>query len=113
MASVEECAQALQDLADRLAGVDGDLRRRHIPSRTLACTVTDLDLTFVGRLDEHGIHDITTGSPGDGQVRLSCSSDDLLALVAGSLTLPAAWTRGRLRIEASLRDLLRLRSLLG
>ena len=46
------------------------------------------------------------------QVRLAASSDDLVALVAGDLTLGAAWATGRLVVEASVLDLLRLRSLL-
>lgn len=112
MASVEDCQRALHDLGSRLDGVDADLRRRHIPARTLACTLTDLDATFVGRLDEHGIHDIAPGRAEDAQVRLACTSDDLIALVEGGLNLGNAWARGRLRVEASVRDLLRLRSLL-
>jgi putative sterol carrier protein len=46
------------------------------------------------------------------QVRLAASSDDLVALVSGDLTPPVAWATGRLTVEASVLDLLRLRSLL-
>ena len=48
----------------------------------------------------------------DRQVRLAATSDDLVALVAGALTPPAAWATGRLTVEASVLDLLRLRALL-
>ena len=39
------------------------------------------------------------------------SSDDLLALVNGGLKVPAAWATGRLKIDASMMDLLRLKSI--
>lgn len=113
MASVEDCAAALQDLAHRFGRVDEELRRRHVPARVVACTISDLDRTFVGRIDEDGIHDIAEGAPDDAQVRLTCSSDDLVAMVHGDLGLGTAWTRGRLHVEASIRDLLRLRSMLA
>lgn len=113
MASVEDCAAALQDLAHRFGRVDEELRRRHVPARVVACTISDLDRTFVGRIDEDGIHDIAEGAPDGAQVRLACSSDDLVAMVRGDLGLGAAWTRGRLHVEASIRDLLRLRSMLA
>jgi hypothetical protein len=39
-------------------------------------------------------------------------SGRLVALVAGDLGLPAGWATGRLTVEASVLDLLRLRALL-
>jgi hypothetical protein len=38
------------------------------------------------------------------------TSDDLIALTDGRLKLAAAWATGRLRINAGVRDLLKLRS---
>ena len=115
MASVEDCDQALRGLADRLAAVDADTRRRYVIARTLACRLPDLGVVFLGRLDEDGLQDIRcvrTLDKGDAQVRLAAHSDDLLALVDGTLPVPAAWASGRLKIEASVLDLLKLRSLL-
>jgi hypothetical protein len=40
------------------------------------------------------------------------SSDDLLAMTAGRLSFGPAWAAGRVKLEAGLRDMLRLRSLL-
>jgi len=45
-------------------------------------------------------------------LRLTTTSDDLLALTDGSLPVMRAWTSGRLRIDASIVDLLKLRTLL-
>ena len=115
MASVEDCDQALRSLAERLAAVDADTRSRYVIARTVACRVPDLDVVFLGRIDEDGLREIRcveSADKGDAQVRLAASSDDLLALVDGTLTVPSAWATGRLKIEASVLDLLKLRSLL-
>jgi hypothetical protein len=45
-------------------------------------------------------------------VRLTVDSDDLLALCQGELPFATAWARGRVRIDASVLDLLRLRTLI-
>jgi putative sterol carrier protein len=40
------------------------------------------------------------------------TSDDLLALVDGRLKMASAWATGRVKIDAGIRDLLKLRSIL-
>lgn len=116
MASVEDCERALHALALRLAEIDPDLRARHAVDRTLSCRVVDLDVVFAVRIQDGVLSDLTCTSTDQAspraQVRLTTSSDDLVALTDGSLTAPLAWATGRLKIEASVRDLLRLRSLL-
>jgi predicted lipid carrier protein YhbT len=113
MASVEQCRVALDDLMTALASVDPVLRARHVPERSVACRVEDLDVTFVGRLDEHGCHDIVerVDDPADVDVRVSMSSDELVALAEGHDDFLHAWLRGRIQVSASVRDLLRLRAL--
>ncbi len=115
MASVQECELALQSLAERLAEIDADTRSRYVVPRTLACRVPDLDVVFLARLGEEGLADLrcSDGDDTDGaQVRLSADSDDLLALVGGELSPPMAWATGRLKVQASPLDLLKLRALL-
>ncbi len=115
MASVQECEQALTALVERLAAVDPELRARYVVTRTLACRVPDLDITFLATLNDEGIEELrcTDGKDSDGaQVRLSAASDDLLALVGGELSAPMAWATGRLKVQASPLDLLKLRALL-
>lgn len=111
MATREECLTALQGLAARLSGVDPDLRRKHAVDRTLSCTINDLDVTFTGRLHDGCLEDIREDVNG-GQIRLHVDSDDLLALVDGRLNFASAWAKGKLRVDASVLDLLRLRTLL-
>lgn len=115
MASVGECRKALDSLAAALAEVEPELRARHVPARTVACRLTDLDVTFVGRLDEHGVHELREAGDGEPEVdvRLTMDSDELVALANGSDDFLHAWLRGRVQVSASMRDLLRLRSLFG
>jgi alkyl sulfatase BDS1-like metallo-beta-lactamase superfamily hydrolase len=110
VATVEECEQALTDLADRLAANDSAQRSVSF-DRTLTCAIRDLDVIFAGRLKDGHLVDIHRTPSKDAQVRLSMSSDDLVDLVAGRLKMASAWASGRVRIDASIRDMLRLRSL--
>lgn len=116
MASVDDCRLALAGLSARLQGVDDGIRTRSAPDRTLSLRVSDLDITFSGRIHDGSLTDVAANGDVDGdgekaQLRLQCSSDDLLAMTDGSLNPAAAWAAGRLRIDASPLDLLRLRSL--
>lgn len=113
MATLEQCQEALGDLAARLAGADDGARRRGSLERTLACVVPDLATVFTGRLVDGALHEVTLGGPARGaQITLTVSSDDLVALTGGQLGFASAWASGRLRIEASVMDLIRLRNLL-
>ena len=110
MATVEECEQALADLADRLAANES-ARRKVSFDRSLTCSIRDLDVVFAGRLKDGQLVDIRRAPSKDAQIKLSMSSDDLLALVDGRLKVAGAWATGRVRIDASIRDVMRLRSL--
>ncbi|GGY47566.1 SCP2 sterol-binding domain-containing protein [Streptomyces omiyaensis] len=115
MATITECRGALDRLADRLAGADGDVRGAAGLDRTLSCHLTDLDTTFTGRLagGRMVVESTVTGPPpSKAQIRLAMTGDDLVAMVDGGLNFAKAWASGRVRLEAGFRDLLRLRSLL-
>jgi hypothetical protein len=102
----------LRDLAKRLADVDGDLRRKHAVDRTVSCRITDLETDFSGRISDGELVEIKQEPLPDAQIKLALSSDDLVALTNGHLNVAAAWASGRLRVDASIKDLLRLRALL-
>ena len=115
MATIEECRSALEKLADNMAGADGDVRAAAAMDRSLSCRITDLDITFVGRLKDGRIEVLDTlqGPPAEkAQIRLTMSGDDLVAMVNGELNFAKAWGSGRVKLEAGLRDLFRLRTLL-
>lgn len=112
MATFEDCRAALERLADRLSDVDEADRRRHSFDRTLSCHVPDLDVTFFGRLEDGRILDITTDEAPRAQIRLTASSEDLVSLTNGELDFGRAWLAGRVKVEAGVRDMLKLRSML-
>jgi hypothetical protein len=112
VATLEQCMTALDGFVGKLAAAEGarDL------DRTVSCRLTDLGQVVAGRLALGSVHDMTAvpDSPAvpKADIRLTMSSDDLLALTSGELTFAPAWATGRVKLEAGLRDMLRLRSLL-
>ncbi|MCA1710445.1 MAG: SCP2 sterol-binding domain-containing protein [Actinobacteria bacterium] len=113
MATLQECQDAIAGLTEKLAEVDPETRRKYAVERTVSCRVPDLDVIFLARVDDDGtIQDFEVVEHGKGQVKLTATSDDLIALIEGRLNLPVAWATGKLKIDASMLDLLKLRSLL-
>jgi hypothetical protein len=116
MASVEECRAALGKLAASMSSAD-DETKRNMLDRTVSCYMSDLDVTFTGRLAGGQLVDITEHPGGPpaadkAQIGLAMTSDDLVALTDGKLPFVSAWLSGRVKVDASFRDLLRLRSLM-
>lgn len=113
MATMDECRKALQEVADRIAGMSQEDRARHLVDRTVSCRVTDLGVEFRTRLGPHGADPISEAAPSDGpaQVTFTAVSDDYVALADEQLHFARAWATGRLKIQANLTDLLRLRNI--
>lgn len=111
MATEQECEQALHVLAERLAANNGS-SGHHDFDRSLSCSLRDLGIVFTGHLHDGQLTDIARTESRVAQVRLTMTSDDLLDLVNGNLRMASAWASGRVKIEAGVRDLLRLRSVL-
>ncbi|MFD5452958.1 sterol-binding protein [Streptomyces sp. NPDC127100] len=115
MATTEECRAALDKLSDSMGGAEGDLRSATALDRSVSCHITDLDITFAGRMADGRIdvRETLEGPPREkAEIRLAMTGDDLVALVDGELNFAKAWGSGRVRLEAGLRDLFRLRKLL-
>ncbi|MFC5007537.1 SCP2 sterol-binding domain-containing protein [Dactylosporangium cerinum] len=112
MATVEECRAALQKLAARLAENAAAAREKLDFDRSLACRVTDLNVAFHGQLQGGQISGLTDGDDPRAKIKLTSTSDDLVALVNGELNVMQAWTGGRIKIDAGVFDLLKLRKLL-
>ncbi|WP_194921597.1 alkyl sulfatase C-terminal domain-containing protein [Catenulispora rubra] len=108
MATIEECREALKEFAGKLGEMDESNKNL---VRTVSLRVPDLDVTFHGTLREGTLEDVTTEPRDRAQIRLTINSDDLISLVAGELNFASAWARGRVKLEASFSDLLRLRKL--
>jgi predicted lipid carrier protein YhbT len=113
MANEEECRLALDRIAQRLDDLDPEVFAEHVVERTISCHVPDLDLAWRTRLHAGGLDPFEpTDDPKSAQVRLTVDSDDLVSLANDELGAAKAWTSGRLKIDAGVFDLLRLRKLL-
>ncbi len=114
MASIEECERALNRLAERLHGAGEDTRNKADFDRTLSCRLRDPDVNFAGRLHSGTlteIRQVDTATAAAARIQLSMSAEDLLRLVDGEVSMAAAWATGRVRVDASVRDLFRLRTI--
>jgi predicted lipid carrier protein YhbT len=111
-ASEAECDEAFRGLADLLGALDPDVRKKYVIDRTVSCRVSDLGVTWSARVCDEGLLGLTTTDDSKAQVRLTVGSNDLLALTQSRLTVGAAFATGKLRIQASPLDLLRLGSFL-
>ncbi|WP_329109438.1 SCP2 sterol-binding domain-containing protein [Micromonospora sp. NBC_01699] len=112
MASVDECRQALHDLAARMDANAAQVRDHANLERTLACRVSDLDYAFHGRISDGRLLDLADGDNPDAKIALTTTSEDLVALVAGQLDIPKALAARRVSVDANPFDLLKLRKLL-
>jgi len=114
MATAEECRQALERLTGRIQEMDQADREAYLVDRVISCKVSDVGVTFVTSLGPNGASPVTVanGSDGPAQVRFTTKSDVLLALADDPGSIGRAWLTGRLKVEASIFDLLRLRKVL-
>ena len=114
MASVEECREALQALSSRLTEMSPQDRASYFGTRSMSCHVTDLGVTFVTRFTDHGAEPVSEAKPGDppAEIRLAARSDDVISLSATPANIARMWIAGRVKVQASMRDLLALRKLL-
>lgn len=112
MATQQECERALRQLTTIIAGSGGS---NGSLERSVSCRITDLGVVFSGELHDGQLEDVAQADPAtsaQSDIKLATTSDDLIRLVAGSLGFGAAWSSGRLRVDASIMDLLRLRKML-
>lgn len=114
MADVAQVEAVLSELLDRFEAIDGDYRRALLPPvRVVELVLSDLELAYHARLDHGAFGALEPGhAPKRPDVRLSGTAEDLLAVARGELGLGDAYATGRLRVDASFVDLLRLRALL-
>lgn len=112
MASVDECRQALHELAARLDANADHVRERVDFDRTLACRVTDLGTAFHGRLKDGRLIELVDGDDPKAKIAMNIASDDLIALVHGRLDVAKAIATRQVSVKANPFDLLKLRKLL-
>jgi hypothetical protein len=113
MTSAEECRAALQKLAGRLSEMSADKREDYFGGRSISVTIPDLGVTYATTLGvgDDPVREVGPGEP-PADIRLTANSDEVLALSESPMNIARSWVAGRVKIEASMKDLFRLRRLL-
>jgi hypothetical protein len=113
MSTAQECQEALQKLAGRLTEMSPEDRQEYFGNRSISVTASDLGVVFVSRLGA-GDDPVREAQPGEppADIRLTAKSDEVVALAQSPMNIARAWVSGRVKIEASMKDLFRLRRLL-
>jgi predicted lipid carrier protein YhbT len=113
MASVPEVEATLERLVRRLEGIDPAYRGMLPSRRTIQAECPDLELVYHAFWRRGRLCELRPG-PAERRcdIRIRVDSDDLMALAREELDLGSALLQGRLRIDASMTDLLRLRAVL-
>jgi hypothetical protein len=57
------------------------------------------------------VREVGPGEP-PADIRLTANSDEVVSLAESPMNIARAWVAGRVKIDASMKDLLRLRKLL-
>lgn len=112
MASVEEVEAVLDLWLERLAEID-DTTAALLPARrTIEARCPDLELVRFAVWERNRMVSLDGQPDRRPDIRVSVRSDDLLAMAAGELTFSRAYASNRVRLDASMSDLLRLRAVL-
>ena len=113
MATKAEVERQLGVLMARLDGNEANVRSAIPTRKVLRCLVPDLDAAWYSVVDQGHVSPPSETPPnGRADITLRVASDDLVDLVQGRTSFLSALTSGRIKVDASIFDLLRLRSLL-
>lgn len=111
MATSEEIDAIMADLLHRFQDLDGPARALLPGRRIIEAHCPDLDLTLFGELNRGVLTRLDHPHPRP-DIRISVDSEDLVRLSEGELSVAEAYLSGRIRIDASVSDLLRFRAVL-
>jgi hypothetical protein len=113
MASAQECQEALRKLVARLSELNPRDRENYFGDRSISVTIPDIGVTYVTNLGsaDAPVREAAPGEP-PADIRMTADSDEVLALAQTPMNIARAWVSGRVKIEASVKDLFRLRRLL-
>ena len=92
MASAEQCREALQALTDRLGEMNPQERASYFSDRSFSCQVTDLGVTFLTMITDHGAESVTEAKPDDppADIRLTANSAPAARMHALLIARPRA-----------------------
>ena len=115
MATRQQVDAKLREMITRLGEAGDEVQdnlARNLPDRRIVqIDVSDLGTSYWTELAEGRLGALHKGEPSEANIKLRASSDDLIAMVDGQMGLLKSYLSGRVRIEASISDLLALRKL--
>ena len=114
MATEEQCREALDSLLGKISELDPQQRADALVDRTLSCEITDLGLRFWTRVGPDGAQPAREASESDGtaQVRFTTDSDTIVSIAEDPQRFARAWATRKVKVHASIKDVLRLRKFL-
>lgn len=112
MATEDEVDAVLVELLARLGDVDDSMRALLPSSRIIEAQCPDLDYVRHAEWRDGEMKILDSPPPRRPDIRISVRSDDLMAIVDGELPFVRAYAANKVRLDASMTDLLRLRAVL-
>jgi hypothetical protein len=114
VATKDEVSEAIERLMARLDGNEDSVRSAIPGRKVLGCLVTDIGASWYSVIEDGRVSPPTEAPPPGERVAvlLKVRSDDLVDIVEERITFMSAFLSGKVRVDASLTDLLRLRTLL-
>ena len=80
-------------------------------ARVIVVHLRDLDETFWTELSAGKMGKLHAGTPAHADMRLEAESDDLIEVLDGRRSMFSSYVAGRMKVEASFADIMRLRKL--
>jgi SCP-2 sterol transfer family len=102
--------ELIRRLADTQEGVSA-LSDALPEPRVIEVYVTDLDAAYWAELAGGRMGPLQRGSPDRADMRLEATSDDLVDVLDGRRSMFSSYIAGRVKVEASFADIMRLRKL--
>jgi hypothetical protein len=114
MATEEQCRAALDSLLGQISELDPQQRADALVERTLSCEITDLGVRFWTRVGPDGAEPAREATDSDptAQVRFTTDSDTIVSISEDPQRFARAWLSGKVKVRASVMDVLRLRKFL-
>ena len=114
MATKRQVETKLRELIKRLGQTEEGMSAlaEALPEpRVIEVYLPDLDQTFWTELASGRMGTVHAGEPGEADIRLEANSDDLIEVLDGHRSLFSSYVAGRMKVEASFADIMRLRRL--
>jgi hypothetical protein len=114
VADIDAVQAGVEHLVELVDGIDPATAAK-IPDASVSALLVDLDVAYGCRFESGRLLDVRSIDPGEvgsATLRLTMTSQVFLDLVEGRLHFGQGWATGKVRVDASFRDLLKLRSFL-